>query len=180
MICQKCFKTQGAYRCQDCFWEPFLCLGCCLEVHQLLPFHKLSRWDGRCFVSTTLKDLGYSLHLGHGGLKCPQFNDSNEEWVEEENFFKSSTLTVVDTTGIHQLSVHWCSCPNTSSPDQQLLHAELFSASYKMPKTAFTFKVLNHFHLDSMECKTSAQNFYSKLRRLTNNVFPDLVPVSMI
>jgi hypothetical protein len=29
-----------------------------------------------------------------------------------------------------------------------------------------------------VECKTSAQSFFQKLRRRTNNAFPDEVPVS--
>ena len=44
---------------------------------------------------------------------------------------------------------------------------------------AFTFEVLDHFHIDAMECKTAALNFYNKLRRLTNNVFPTTAPVSV-
>jgi hypothetical protein len=38
-------------------------------------------------------------------------------------------------------------------------------------------EVLDHFGIDAMECKTSAQSFFQKLRRVTNNAFPDEVPV---
>ncbi|KAI6009701.1 hypothetical protein EDC04DRAFT_2871369 [Pisolithus marmoratus] len=44
------------------------------------------------------------------------------------------------------------------------------------PKTAFTFDVLNHFLIDALECKSSAVSFYQKLKRFTNNAFPDKVP----
>jgi hypothetical protein len=44
----------------------------------------------------------------------------------------------------------------------------------------FTFDVLDNFYIDAMECKTSAGSFFSKLRRLTSNGFPEQVPVSEI
>ena len=47
------------------------------------------------------------------------------------------------------------------------------------PQTAFTFNVLDEFLIDSLECKTSAFSFYSKLRRLTDNAFPDTLPVCL-
>jgi hypothetical protein len=56
----------------------------------------------------------------------------------------------------------------------------LFPASYKKPQTAFTFEVLDHFHIEAMECKTSAGSFYAKLKRFTSNAFPDTIPVSDI
>jgi hypothetical protein len=36
---------------------------------------------------------------------------------------------------------------------------------------------LNYYGIDATECKTSAQSFFQKLRRVTNNAFPDEVPV---
>ncbi|KAG1766493.1 hypothetical protein EV702DRAFT_1204105 [Suillus placidus] len=39
----------------------------------------------------------------------------------------------------------------------------LFLASFTLPKTAFTFAVLDDFLLDNLECGTSAMNYYSKL-----------------
>jgi hypothetical protein len=53
----------------------------------------------------------------------------------------------------------------------------LFAASFKWPATVFTVEVLEHFHINVMECKTSAQGFFTKLRRLTNDAFPHAVPV---
>ncbi|KAI6015950.1 hypothetical protein EDC04DRAFT_2608628 [Pisolithus marmoratus] len=49
----------------------------------------------------------------------------------------------------------------------------LFPASISKPKTAFTFDVLDHFLIDALECKTSAMSFYQKLKRFTNNAFPE-------
>jgi hypothetical protein len=53
----------------------------------------------------------------------------------------------------------------------------IFPASFNRPKTAFTFRVLDDFLLDNLECSTSAMNYYSKLQRMTSSMFPHLVPV---
>jgi len=59
----------------------------------------------------------------------------------------------------------------------QLMMAGLFPATFHDPKTAFTFWVLEDFHLDNLECKTTPSQFFSRLRRLTNDEFPNTVPV---
>ena len=150
------------------------------------------KWTGSCFIPTSLFDLGYVLYLGHHGGHCPiptthtytgnQCLETDEEGQDSDDLFpghgKTTTMTLVDVEGVHSHCVHWCNCDGAQSKDQQLLEAGLFPASFRNPKTAFTFNVLDHFHIDAMKCKTSANNFYSKLRRLSNNVFPDLIPVS--
>lgn len=88
-------------------------------------------------------------------------------------------LVVVTSTGIFRRRIRWCRCPGAPAAHIQLLHFHLFSATIKRPSTAFTFDVLDHFHIDAMECKTAALNFYNKLRRLTNNAFPSGAPVSV-
>jgi hypothetical protein len=59
----------------------------------------------------------------------------------------------------------------------QLMTAGLFPATFRDPKTAFTFWVLEDFHLDNLECKTTPSQFFSRLRRLMNDEFPNTVPV---
>ncbi|KAI9574133.1 hypothetical protein HD554DRAFT_2010421, partial [Boletus coccyginus] len=44
--------------------------------------------------------------------------------------------------------------------------------------TAFTFAILDEFLIEALECKTLASSFYQKLYRLTNNPFPDTLPMS--
>ena len=39
----------------------------------------------------------------------------------------------------------------------------------------FTFRLLHHYDLTNLEGKTSAWQYYSTLRRLSSNVFPDIV-----
>jgi hypothetical protein len=86
-------------------------------------------------------------------------------------------ITVVDRSGIHEIGVSWCHCPEAPDHDMQLMMAGLFPATFRNPKTAFTFRVLEDFHLDNLECKTTSSTFFSRLRRLTNDEFPNTVPV---
>ncbi|KAI6023234.1 hypothetical protein BKA83DRAFT_40676, partial [Pisolithus microcarpus] len=68
-------------------------------------------------------------------------------------------------------------CPGSDSSDWHLdlLRQRLFPASISKPQTAFTLGVLDHFLIDALECKTSAMSFYQKLKRFTNNAFPERV-----
>ena len=86
-------------------------------------------------------------------------------------------ITIVDRSGIHEIGVRWCCCPDASELDMQLMSAGLFPATFRKPKTAFTFRVLEEFHLDNLECKTTPSQFISRLRRLTSDEFPNTVPV---
>lgn len=37
-----------------------------------MPFHRLQKWNKKFFESTSLKDIGYVLYMGHGGYRCPR------------------------------------------------------------------------------------------------------------
>lgn len=90
---------------------------------------------------------------------------------------RQSNLIFVSSTGIFKRRVKWCRCPNHPADYIQLLRAKLFPASFLRPETVFTFEVLDHFHLDALECKTAALNFMSKIIRISNESFPGKVPV---
>lgn len=91
---------------------------------------------------------------------------------------KFPVIVIVDVSGIHEMPVHFCTCPTRPiSHDLQLLDVDLFPATFRRPKTAFTFRVLDDFRLDNLESKTSAYHYYSKLRRVTNPAFPASVKV---
>ncbi|KAG2737592.1 hypothetical protein P692DRAFT_201842923 [Suillus brevipes Sb2] len=64
---------------------------------------------------------------------------------------------------------------NAQTPDKQMFEMGIFPALFTRPKTAFTFSQLNDFILDNLECRTSAMNYYSKLRRITSRTFPHSV-----
>jgi hypothetical protein len=91
----------------------------------------------------------------------------------------TTPLTIIYSTGVFTHNVLWCHCPGSNNQQYpQLLKAQLFPASTSHPQTAFTFDVLDHFLIDTLECKTSAMSFFQKLQHLTSNAFPDSIPVS--
>lgn len=87
-------------------------------------------------------------------------------------------MVIVDTNGIHEIPVVSCSCDDALPWDLQLFHLGLYPATSRRPKTAFTFRLLDDVLMTTKECKTSIQNYYNKLRRITNELFPHAVPVS--
>ena len=88
------------------------------------------------------------------------------------------TMVIADTNGVHELPVVFCSCKGAPDEHMQLFDMGLYPATSKRPQTAFTFRLLDDVLLTAKACKTSIQNYYNKLRRLTNDLFPHTVPVS--
>src|SRR5260221_3552548 len=86
-------------------------------------------------------------------------------------------ITIIDRSGVHEIGVRWCCCPDAPERDMQLMAAGLFPASFQNPRTAFTFRVLEEFHLDNLECKTTPSQFFSRIRRLTSDKFSNTVLV---
>ncbi|KIM58938.1 hypothetical protein SCLCIDRAFT_127049, partial [Scleroderma citrinum Foug A] len=172
---------------------PVFCTSCCRTQHNLLPLHRIEQWNGMFFQESSLRQAGLVVHLGHRGKPCLAGgyqdrgvpNDFEEDWEDLEEHAgpphltapkDRSCLTVVHTSGVHFCDVRYCNCPGSKDSHLQLACANLFPATTKQPRTAFTFQMLDEFIQDNVECGTSAMNFYSKLRRNTSNAFPHLVP----
>ncbi|KAH9047032.1 hypothetical protein EDB83DRAFT_2523290 [Lactarius deliciosus] len=85
-------------------------------------------------------------------------------------------ITMVNQTGVFEMEVLFCVCPNAGTNDEQLLQAGMFPSTFRHIETTFTFSVLDDFLADNLECKTTAQQYYSKLQSITNRMFPDNVP----
>lgn len=114
-------------------------------------------------------NLGYILHAGHETTECPNSSNANE-----------TLICIIDVLGVFHHKIRWCCCEAAEPMYAQLLRLGLYPSSTERPETAFTFSLLDYFYVDAMECKTSANNFYNKLRRLTNSVFPYKVPVRVL
>ena len=166
--CHHCHLAEATYRCLHCFANHQLCRQCTLSSHTHSPFHFIERWNGEFFEPTTLLDLGLVLHLGHRGLPCPSNTQQDLHDI---------VMCVVDTLGITHHQIEPCRCHHAKKIHIQLLQHKLFPSTMDRPQTVFTFAVLDRFHIESLEGKTSASNFYSQLRRLTNIRFPHLLPV---
>ena len=87
-------------------------------------------------------------------------------------------MVLVHVNGVFQQSIRFCRCEGALSEHEQLFVHRLFPSTFDRPETAFTMDVLDYYGIDAMECKTSAQSFFQKLRRVSNNAFPGEVPVS--
>ncbi|KAI6096195.1 hypothetical protein F5141DRAFT_1067825 [Pisolithus sp. B1] len=139
-ICEQCSEAEGSVWCMSCAGVHAWCSPCAVKVHRNLPFHKVQRWNGAHYQPTSLMDLGFLWHIGHGGDPCPcNWSDPDPE---------ESGYVTGDGPSNHRL----------------------FPASISKPKTAFTFDVLDHFLIDALECKTSAMSFYQKLKRTGNGL----------
>ncbi|KAI6039289.1 hypothetical protein EDC04DRAFT_2603277 [Pisolithus marmoratus] len=163
--------------------EPVLCSMCCIDVHQLNPFHKIEKWAGTFFEDYSLRLASFIMHLGHGGKPCPcsgypgcNISPSMEDEWED-----------MDTAGHppHLARPEGCSCLTISGiviamvPRAhsyiQLLRAGLFPVTMRDFRTSLTVHVLDDFLWDNVECGTSAMNYYSKIQRMTSSTFPHLV-----
>ncbi|KAJ7177717.1 hypothetical protein C8R46DRAFT_888663 [Mycena filopes] len=195
-LCRRCKVSPGLFRCDHCTGHGTWCETCCLAVHQTSPFHCTRKWNGRFYKKMDLDKIGLTIFFGHGGDPCPLLRDAgvpqaftddgdvnmdSQEW-EDETYtgFIGDRMRFVDTRGIFTRRVRWCCCVDDSGhslrPDLQLLDCRMYPATSDRPSTAFTFNVLDEFAVDTLECKTAALTFLSKLCRMTNPVFPSATP----
>jgi CxC2 like cysteine cluster associated with KDZ transposases len=86
-------------------------------------------------------------------------------------------FTIADWSGIFDMEIIFCVCTDSNDTAEQLLRSGLFPATFKQIETLFTFSVLEDFLADNLECKTTAQQYYSKLQSMTSKMFPNSVPV---
>jgi hypothetical protein len=145
---------------------------------ECVPAKQTSR--GTCHTSGT---QGHSMAIparDSGGIADTPFAlDGSEKRGHRVHTSASGNplLTMVHQSGIFTMEVLFCVCPNSGSRDEQLLHTGLFPSTIKQIETAFTFSVMDDFLLDNLECKTTAQQYFSKLQHITNRRFPGHVPV---
>ncbi|KAF8816373.1 hypothetical protein BYT27DRAFT_7221526 [Phlegmacium glaucopus] len=86
-------------------------------------------------------------------------------------------ILIVDASGLISLPAIWCACLEKAEEAGRPDDAEqMLAASYEKIKTVFSFHCLDDYRLSNLECKTSAYQYYQKLRRLTNPAFPHSVP----
>ena len=90
---------------------------------------------------------------------------------------RNPLFTIVDRSGIFNMEIVFCVCPDGGKEDAQLLQSGLFPATFKQIETVFTHTVLDDFLRDNLECKTTAQQYYSKLQMMTSKMSPNSIPV---
>lgn len=116
---------------------------------------------GSSFDDVTLRDLGLVVQLGHadgGACSRPQLPRSD--------------FCVIEVNGQHRVDLRFCGCDEAGaagSRAQQLLRRGLYPATDHEPHTIFTYCLLEHYHLQSLQGKVSMYNYYQTLERLTDN-----------
>ena len=166
------FNTKSMqYKCLDCLGRPEFCGECLLKEHKYNPNHKVQKWNGHCFLRTTLKEANYILYVGHQGKPCPTSaaTDTASGKGEKTNIYP---MRIVDVPGEFHHNVQFCSCRGAPPHWEQLFYMGIIPVTTTSPRTAFTFACMNYYRLDSTECKTSASSFTSKQARLSDSLFP--------
>ena len=82
-------------------------------------------------------------------------------------------FVVIDVNGIHPVTVQFCECSNlhhAGNTVQQLLRFELYPATISDPTTCFTFGVLEHFSMLTLQGKITAYDYYLSLQYMTDNL----------
>ena len=197
-ICLSCNARQTTWKCSDCFGCNNFCNDCVRVRHHSLPYHRVEHWTGTFFEPAWLCQANVVIHLGHGGLPCPnnfvfdgEIGSDADHWDDDGAVFGNGLPklkghdyhVVVDKSGVHRMRIIPCGCHNAPKDDERYIHylqMGLFPASLKNVKTVFTFGVLNDFRMDNLECKTAALNYWHKIVRVTSNEFPKSVPVGVL
>jgi hypothetical protein len=175
-VCGHCQIQPPLYRCRDCDFDELCCQECIVAIHLRTPLHRVEvstdtygqgsrflllvqHWQSDHFVKIALKDLGLRIQLGHpSGESCDLPLPA-----------KGDSFLIIDTNGIHEVGLDFCSCERATNILSQLLRYKLFPATIHNPQTAATFRVLKRFHILSFESKCSTHEFYRSLARETDN-----------
>ncbi|KAJ7441787.1 hypothetical protein B0H11DRAFT_2251850 [Mycena galericulata] len=157
------------FRCHECFGDVLYCEGCIVERHRENPLHRIHTISHRVRTEMVRRDFrqnipgltGLRVQVGHRVRKtCSVPIASNKNFV------------VLHDNGIHEVAVDFCGCENelvAGPPDIQLLRAGWFPATHERPQTCATLVVLEKYHLETLQAKTTMYDFYGVLEKLTDN-----------
>ncbi|KAJ7186909.1 hypothetical protein C8R46DRAFT_1206901 [Mycena filopes] len=164
--CAKPLPVKGRrFRCTDC-GDFVQCLECALTRHTVTPLHRLKEWKG-FWVPSSLKTLGGTYQLGHGGQACPRPAPALRKMV------------VLDCQYIHTVDYRYCGCDNADRAQDldQLLSNGWYPATVTDPATCATFSALELYRILNVVGNINVHDFVGTLERLTDpaqvNVVPD-------
>lgn len=160
------------WRCTECIDQEPSCGLCLRDRHRNSPFHQVQRWNGKFFERSSLGAVNLAIHLGHPGGRCP--GTTNDEM--------GTVMTVADVTGIHTMRMFSCKCrghgEDAEPVIEQLLRARFWPATFTNPRSIYTFRLMDHWHLDVMQGKKPVYDYWLSLQRRTKVVAKDLVSTS--
>ncbi|KAN0134080.1 hypothetical protein V8E53_008085, partial [Lactarius tabidus] len=193
--CSIC-RSHTTIKCPDYFGSPSYCVVCVPDAHRHSPFHRPLLWTSTHYTQVPEALDAFGLPTPR---ETPQPEEPPLEPVVSDTHFsrvdhdsddsssgrtRTATLgnpvfTVVDWYGVFDMEILLCVCPDGGDTCTQLLQSGLFPATFKQIETLFTVSVLEDFLTDNLECKTTVQQYYSKLQIITNKMFPNNVPVCL-
>ena len=88
-------------------------------------------------------------------------------------------FVLLDTNGIHTISVDWCAC-KTLPRYVQVLRARWWPATPLHPQSGATIRCLNLFHLLNTQAKTTAHDYWRVQEQLTDATGVSDIPVSLL
>ncbi|KAK0493247.1 hypothetical protein EDD18DRAFT_1356665 [Armillaria luteobubalina] len=119
----------------------------------------MKHWNGSFFDKVPLWNLGMHYQVGHLiGEACPHPHPTF-----------GNHFTIIDTNGIHDVALNFCSCMRECPLAAQLQCAWLFPATGIEPRTAVTMVVLEQIQMLTFMGKISAYEYYYSLAWLTDN-----------
>lgn len=107
------------------------------------------------FIKVLLKDIGLTIHLNHGSMRCPLPAAADKR------------LLILHTNGIHEVALSYCGCNREIPRHQQLLRRGLYPATHQNTRTCVTIPLLRLLHTLSLTAKISTHDFYRTLEDLT-------------
>ncbi|KAK0493944.1 hypothetical protein EDD18DRAFT_1355859 [Armillaria luteobubalina] len=123
------------------------------------PTHVIQSWNGNYFDKVPLRKLGMRYQVGHlAGEVCLHLQ------LAFHNHF-----TIIDTNGIHDIALDFCSCMQKHLFAMQLQGAWLFPATDIQPCTTVMTTALEQFQMLTFMGKISAYEYYHSLVCLTDN-----------
>ncbi|KAJ3762551.1 hypothetical protein EV360DRAFT_67003 [Lentinula raphanica] len=85
-------------------------------------------------------------------------------------------VTIVDSNGVHATRIRYCYCEGFPNYTTQLMRARLFPGTMSIPRTIFTFRVLDEFQEHHLASKKAAYDYVGALQRLSDGAFTLEVP----
>ncbi|KAK0460313.1 hypothetical protein IW261DRAFT_1587084 [Armillaria novae-zelandiae] len=154
-----CEDTDCPFRCITCRDGRLFCRICIVSLHAACPTHVIQHWNSNYFDKVPLRELGLQYQVGHlTGEVCPHPRAAF-----------GNCFTIINTNGIHDVALDFCSCMWRHLFALQLHGSWLFPATDTEPCTAITTAALEQFQMLTFMGKISAYEYYHSLVHLTNN-----------
>lgn len=110
---------------------------------------------------TSLQQIGLVVQLGHAdGSACSNPHPAPKDFC------------VIDFNGHHNVSLNYCGCDKAGEAgthQEQLLRRDYYPSTLTEPHTVYTVRLLEHYHIQSLQGKTSMYDYYASLERMTDN-----------